>query len=60
MSTPNPIRVMIVDDHDVIRRGLTALLRTFADLELVGEARNGKQAVQVCQQIRPDVILMDL
>jgi NarL family two-component system response regulator LiaR len=60
MSASNPIRVMIVDDHGMVRRGLAAFLRVFADLELVGEARNGKQAIQVCEQVRPDVILMDL
>jgi NarL family two-component system response regulator LiaR len=54
------IRVMIVDDHSIVRRGLSAVLRTFADLELVGEARNGQEAVDVCPQLQPDVILMDL
>jgi NarL family two-component system response regulator LiaR len=60
MSASNPIRVMIVDDHGMVRRGLAAFLRVFADLELVGEARNGTQAIHVCEQVRPDVILMDL
>jgi NarL family two-component system response regulator LiaR len=54
------IRVMIVDDHGIVRRGLTAVLRTFADLDLVGEARNGQEAVERCEQLQPDVILMDL
>jgi NarL family two-component system response regulator LiaR len=60
MPTPTPIRVMIVDDHDMVRRGLAAFLRAKADLELVGEARDGKEALLVCEKVHPDVILMDL
>ena len=54
------IRVMIVDDHGIVRRGLTAVLRTFADLDLVGEAWDGQEAVERCEELQPDVILMDL
>jgi NarL family two-component system response regulator LiaR len=57
---PNPIRVMLVDDHAVVRSGLSAFLLAFDDLELVGEARDGTEAVQLCQQFQPDVVLMDL
>ena len=60
MKAPNPIRVMIVDDHDMVRRGLTAFLKIKPDLELVGEACNGQEALRVCEQVQPDVILMDL
>jgi NarL family two-component system response regulator LiaR len=60
MSDTDRIRVMIVDDHGIVRRGLTAVLRTFSDLDLVGEARNGLEAVERCAQLQPDVILMDL
>ena len=60
MNESNPIRVMIVDDHDMVRRGLATFLRVKADLELVGEASNGREALRVCEQARPDVILMDL
>jgi NarL family two-component system response regulator LiaR len=60
LSTSNSIRVMIVDDHDMVRRGLAAFLTVKADLELVGEAGNGQEAVRVCEQVQPDVILMDL
>lgn len=59
-SRPNPIRVMIVDDHDMVRKGLATFLRVNADLELVGEARDGQEALRMCEQVRPDVILMDL
>jgi NarL family two-component system response regulator LiaR len=60
MANQNPIRVMVVDDHGMIRRGLAAYLKNMNDLELVAEARDGQDAVQVCEQIMPDVILMDL
>jgi len=56
----NRIRVMIVDDHAVVRTGLGTFLRAFGDLEMVGEAPNGEQAVRVCQQAHPDIVLMDL
>jgi serine phosphatase RsbU (regulator of sigma subunit)/DNA-binding NarL/FixJ family response regulator len=60
MSTSAPVRVMIVDDHSMVRRGLSAILRVKAGLELVAEASNGREALQLCQQAQPDVILMDL
>jgi NarL family two-component system response regulator LiaR len=60
MSNSKPIRVMIVDDHVMVRRGLATILRVKADLELVGEASNGKEALEVCERVQPDVILMDL
>lgn len=54
------IRVMIVDDHAVVRSGLSAFLSVNHDLELVGEAENGQQAVTRAGLLRPDVILMDI
>jgi two-component system, NarL family, response regulator LiaR len=54
------IRVMLVDDHNVVRSGLAAFLRAYEDLQLVGEARNGLEAVNLCREKKPDVILMDL
>jgi len=60
MNEMNPIRVMIVDDHDMVRRGLVAYLEDEPGLELAGEASNGQEAVQLCDQVRPDVVLMDL
>ncbi|HRV92484.1 MAG TPA: response regulator transcription factor [Anaerolineae bacterium] len=60
MSELNPIRVMLVDDHAVVRSGLSAFLLAFDDLELVGEASNGAEAVRLCGEIQPDVILMDM
>jgi NarL family two-component system response regulator LiaR len=60
MNTPQTIQVMLVDDHNVVRSGLATFLRAYEDLELVGEARNGLEAVNLCHQKKPDVILMDL
>ncbi len=60
MTQSNPIRVVLVDDHAVVRSGLGAFLLAFDDLELVGEAGGGEEAVRLCEQVRPDVILMDL
>lgn len=60
MSEDRPIRVMIVDDHAVVRSGLAAFLMVFDDLELVGEASGGAKAIQLCQQGEVDVVLMDL
>jgi NarL family two-component system response regulator LiaR len=54
------IRVMIVDDHAVVRSGLGAFFTVFPDLELIGEAENGEEAVVRCGLLKPDVILMDL
>jgi len=54
------IRVMIVDDHGIVRGGLSTFLMTCEDMELVGEAANGEQALKLCSQVEPDVILMDL
>jgi DNA-binding NarL/FixJ family response regulator len=54
------IRVLIVDDHLMVRRGLMMMLESFEDLLVVGEASNGKQALEICSSTHPDVILMDL
>ncbi len=59
MSAP-PVRVLIVDDHEVVRRGFRALLDEFEDMEVVGEAGNGMDAIQLAESEKPDVILMDL
>jgi two-component system, NarL family, response regulator LiaR len=55
-----PIRIVIVDDHAVVRSGLSDFVLVFEDFELVGEADGGKRAVEVCQQLKPDVVLMDM
>jgi DNA-binding NarL/FixJ family response regulator len=55
-----PARLLIADDHDLVREGLLAVLEGEPDLEVVGEARNGKEALQMCRQMRPDLVLMDV
>ena len=60
MTETNPIRLLVVDDHPVVRNGLSAFVLAFDDLELVGEAGSGAEALRLCSQVRPDVVLMDL
>ena len=62
MKTPpsKPIRVMLVDDHTMVRRGLTAFLKAFDELEVAGEAESGQAAIDLCTKLKPDVILMDM
>lgn len=60
MNQPDLIRVMIVDDHAMVRRGLAAFLKAKSDLLLVAEAATGQEALVLCQTAYPEVILMDL
>ena len=60
MDTVQTIRVMVVDDHAVTRSGLAAFLMAYDDLELVSEASSGAEAAQLCPQVQPHVVLMDL
>jgi len=58
--TTGPIRVLLADDHLLVRRGLATLLLAFPDLLLVGEAHNGAEALELCATTHPDLVLMDL
>ncbi|OGO01278.1 MAG: DNA-binding response regulator [Chloroflexi bacterium RBG_13_52_12] len=60
MSKTKPIKILLVDDHAVVRSGLGAVLMSFDDMNLVGEAGNGEEAVHLCRALKPDVVLMDL
>jgi len=60
ISPSQPIRVMLVDDHTMVRRGLATFLKVFDDLQLAGEAESGAAAIQLCGEILPDVVLMDM
>lgn len=54
------IRVLIVDDHEMVRQGIAVYLKVTPDIELVGEAGDGQEALELCGQVQPDVVLMDL
>jgi DNA-binding NarL/FixJ family response regulator len=56
----NKIRVMVVDDHDIVRYGICSVLKSSADIEVVGEASNGLEAVGKFNELQPDVILLDI
>jgi NarL family two-component system response regulator LiaR len=60
IPSPKPIRVMLVDDHSMVRRGLATFLKVFDGLQLVGEAENGPAAIKLCGEVQPDVVLMDM
>jgi len=60
MENSRPIRILLVDDHAVVRSGLKTFLMIFDDLEFVGEASDGREAIQKCAELQPDVVLMDL
>lgn len=60
MNGETPIHVLLVDDHEMVRIGLAAVLGTEEDIEVVGEAGSGEEGIRLAQQFKPDVILMDL
>jgi DNA-binding NarL/FixJ family response regulator len=60
MSTRSKIRIVIADDHFVVRLGLVAMLSTEADMEVVGEAENGNEAAEIFEKLKPDLVLMDV
>ncbi|MCU0466383.1 MAG: response regulator transcription factor [Anaerolineae bacterium] len=60
MDSADPIRIVIVDDHAMLLKGLGVFLKSYPDLQLVGEAANGKEALVLCAEQRPDIVLMDL
>ena len=59
-TSSDRIRVVIVDDHLMVRRGLATFLKVSENLELVGEADSGESAIQLCAKLQPDVVLMDM
>ena len=60
MTTPQPVRVLLVDDHALFRSGIRALLQEYPDFEIVGETADGMEGVKRAKQLRPDVVLLDL
>lgn len=60
MTLPSPIRIALVDDHSLVRDGIKALLAVMAPLEVVGEAENGAQAIEMVRRCHPDLLLVDI
>ncbi|MDX2137528.1 MAG: response regulator transcription factor [Chloroflexota bacterium] len=60
MTAEKCIRIVLADDHDMVRKGLRALLEQYQDLEIVGEAKDGQAVVDVCRRFQPDVLLLDM
>jgi NarL family two-component system response regulator LiaR len=60
MNEVNTIRVVIIDDHGMVRKGLITYLKNMPDIEVVGEGRDGRDAIDICARLQPDVVLMDL
>lgn len=60
MTHANPIRIILVDDHSLVRKGLSMVLAVYDDFKVVGEANDGEEAVRLCEGLRPNVVLMDL
>jgi DNA-binding NarL/FixJ family response regulator len=56
----NPIRLLIADDHALVRQGLRGILEREPDIEIVGEAHNGREAVDLCRALSPNLVLMDV
>lgn len=54
------IKVLIVDDHPMVRQGIKTLLDVYDDIEVIGEAENGREALEICEKYKPDIVLMDL
>jgi len=59
-TSSSRIRVMVVDDHAMVRQGLATFLKVFDDLDFAGEAASGEAAIRLCDQLHPDVVLMDM
>jgi two-component system nitrate/nitrite response regulator NarL len=60
MSSPSPIRVLVVDDHALFRKGIASLVDAEHGFEMVGEAANGREAIEKARDLMPDIVLMDL
>lgn len=60
MSNTEPIRVIIADDQAIVRSGLGAFVMVYDQLQLVGEAKDGEEAIELCRLVQPDVVLMDV
>ena len=60
MAANGPIRILLADDHTMFRQGLKEMLSTDGGIEVVGEAENGREAIEVCRRVRPDIVILDV
>ena len=60
MTEKNKIKVMVVDDHPLVRHGIKTVFEAYDDIELVAEAENGKEALEICEKYKPDIVIMDM
>ncbi len=60
MMAHEPIRVVVADDHEMMRSGLGVFFQAYSDLELIAEATNGEEAIELCSRLQPDVLLIEL
>ncbi len=60
MNEKNKIKVIIADDHPLVRHGIKTVLEAYDEISLVGEAENGKELIEICEKLKPDIVLMDL
>jgi len=56
----NSLRILVADDHEIVRRGLVFLLKSHAGWDVCGEARDGRQAVEKAMELRPDIVILDI
>src|SRR5947209_5770768 len=59
-KTPKKIRILLADDHPVVRQGFRLILSAHSDMEIVGEAGDGRQAVEMAERLKPDIVVMDV
>jgi len=60
MTEKNKIKVMVVDDHPLVRHGIKTVFEAYDDIEMVAEAENGKEALEICEKCKPDIVIMDM
>jgi len=60
MTEKNKIKVMVVDDHPLVRHGIKTVFEAYDNIEMVAEAENGKEALEICEKCKPDIVIMDM